>query len=109
MTVDAIGYVRSDISGVDQRADEERLRSLAKHNGYNLCKTIVFGSQTDDPERRLGVVLSRMHTVQAVLVPSVEHFDGGVAPAAIARRAKVIVATTQSVLRRLLSTAGASR
>lgn len=109
MSIDAIGYVRSDISGLNQRSDEEQLRGLAKSRGYNLRKTIVFGSRTDDPERRLAVVLSRMHTVEAVLVPSVAHFDGGAVPASISQRAKVVVATRQSVIVQLLSAAVTAR
>ncbi|OXR39712.1 hypothetical protein B7C42_08214 [Nocardia cerradoensis] len=105
MSIDAIGYVRSDISGLNQRSDEEQLRHLAKSRGYNLRKTIVFGSHTVDPERRLRSVLNRMYTVEAVLVPSAAHFDGGAVPASISQRAKVVVATPKSVIGQLLSTA----
>ncbi|MEV5651001.1 hypothetical protein AB0L57_22345 [Nocardia sp. NPDC052254] len=109
MSIDAIGYVRSDISGINQHVDEEQLRNLAKSRGYNLRKTIVFGSRTDDPELRLGVVLGRMDTVEVVLVPSTAHFDDGVVPEAISRCATVVVATAQSGLERLFSTAAQAR
>ena len=109
VSIDGIGYVRSDISGSNQRADEEQLRSLAKRRGYNLRKTIVFGSQTDDPERRLGVVLSRMQSVEVVLVPNVAHFDGGAVPDDITRCAKVVVATSQSALGQLISKVAAGQ
>ena len=93
MRIDAIGYIRSDVSGVHQQAHEERLRAHAKGNGYNLRKIIVFGPWTDDPERRLAMVLDRMDEVAAVLVPCVRHFAGDAVPFTIARRAEVVIVT----------------
>ncbi len=109
MSIEAIGYIRSDISRGNQRSDEEQLRSLAKRSGYNLRKTIVFGSRTDDPEHRLAVVLSHLPTVEVVLVPSIAHFHGGTVPATIGVHAKVVAATTQSALEVLFSSVAAGR
>lgn len=109
MSIDAIGYMRSDVSGIHQKADEERLRSHAKGNGYNLKKTVVFGSQTDRPEYRLRVVLDHMDEVEAVIVPTMQHFDGATVPDSIADRAAVVVVTPPTVLSRLTQLAQAGR
>lgn len=106
MSIDAIGYVRSDVSGIHQKADEARLRDHAKGHGYNLRKVIVFGSQTDDPARRLGNVLDRMADVKAIIVPTVQHF-GAEVPTTIAERVDVVVVAPPSTLARL--TAAAAR
>ncbi len=103
MSIDAIGYVRSDISGTSQRIDEERLRAHAKSYGYNLRKTIVFGSRTDNPEFRLGSVLDRLSGVRALIVPTEQHFDGDVVPTAIAARVEVVVVSRPTGLARLIS------
>ncbi|AHH18976.1 hypothetical protein NONO_c41920 [Nocardia nova SH22a] len=109
MSIEAIGYIRSDISGVNQRSDEEQLRNLAKRSGYNLRKTIVFGARTGDPEHRLAVVLNHLPTVEVVLVPSMAHFHGRAVPGAVTERAKVVAANEQSTLAMLLSTVAAGR
>lgn len=109
MSIDAIGYARSDVSGTRQKADEERLRAHAKCHGYNLKKTIVFGSHTDDPEHRLGVVLDRMDGVEAVIVPTVQHFDGDQVPDAISARVDVVVVAPPTKLARLAQLARVGR
>lgn len=90
MSINAIGYVRSDVSGAHQRDDEERLRAHSKRHGFNLRKTIVFGSHTDDPERRLRIILDNMEGVDAVIVPTAEHF-GDEVPAVITERVDIVV------------------
>ncbi|PPJ31860.1 hypothetical protein C5E45_32745 [Nocardia nova] len=109
MSIDAIGYVRSDVSGAHQKADEERVRAHAKHHGYNLRKTIVFGQQTDRPEYRLGVILDRMSDVEAVIVPNVQHFADDQIPAEIAARADVVIVAPPSKLARLTQLARVGR
>ncbi|WP_280471671.1 hypothetical protein [Nocardia cyriacigeorgica] len=84
----ALGYLRRDISGARQSWDEIRLRSLAKRYGYNLRKTIVFGPSVAEPLERLVAVASGL-AVDAVFVPSVDHFGGDV-PAALVRITDVI-------------------
>lgn len=109
MSIDAIGYLRSDVSGAHQKADEEQLRAHAKCHGYNLRKTIVFGSHTDNPEHRLGVVLDRMDGVQAVIVPNVQHFDGDQVPDAISDRVDVVLVAPPTKLARLAKLARVGR
>lgn len=76
-TPTAIGYLRKDISGVSQDWDEIQIRSRAKRLGYDLAKTVTFGAGTVDPEGRLVNVVQALD-VDAVIVPSIEHFGGQV-------------------------------
>ncbi|NNH75021.1 hypothetical protein HLB23_35105 [Nocardia uniformis] len=73
----AIGYLRRDVSGIRQEWDETHIRSLARRFGYDLAKIVAFGPDTDAPITRL---INVARTVDAVIVPSVEHFDGGAVP-----------------------------
>ncbi|MEV0296044.1 hypothetical protein [Nocardia sp. NPDC050710] len=73
----AIGYLRRDISRGTQQWDETGIRARAKCLGYALAKTVVFGDQTDDPEQRL-VNAVRAMDADAVIAPSLAHFDGEV-------------------------------
>ncbi|GAB2710479.1 hypothetical protein [Nocardia thraciensis] len=76
----AIGYLRKDVSGFRQGWDEARIRSLAKRLGYNLCKTITFGENTEKPDCRLRIIVARLG-VDAVIVPSPGHFEAREVPA----------------------------
>ncbi|NEW40334.1 hypothetical protein GV794_03795 [Nocardia cyriacigeorgica] len=73
----AVGYLRRDVSGVVQTWDEIRIRGLAKRFGYDLAKTVVFGSVTDHPVTRLINVV-RSLDAEAVVVPGLGHFEGEV-------------------------------
>lgn len=73
----AIGYLRSDVSGIRQGWDETQIRSLAGRLGYNLTKTVVFGCRTDDPVARL-ITAAREAEVDAVITPGITHFDGAI-------------------------------
>ncbi|MEC3951937.1 hypothetical protein VMT65_02720 [Nocardia sp. CDC153] len=75
----AIGWLRSDISGDRREWDEARIRGLAHRLGYDLRKTVVFGPWTDRPVHRLRMLVSRLD-LEAVIVPSVDHFEGGCVP-----------------------------
>ncbi|WP_327146394.1 hypothetical protein [Nocardia sp. NBC_01327] len=90
----AIGYLRSDVSGARQVWDENQIRSLAKKFGYDLRKMIVFSATTDRPAHRLRVVVSRLG-VDAVFVPSLEHFEGSEIPAEVAAVAAVVTVSPQ--------------
>ncbi|MEU1210850.1 hypothetical protein [Nocardia sp. NPDC005825] len=85
----AIGFLRSDISGLNQVQDELRIRSAAKRTGYDLRKTIVFTERTENRLRRLCVAIDRLG-VQAVIVPSAAHFDEGAIPAEVLAVAAVL-------------------
>lgn len=88
----ALGFLRSDVSGLRQSQDEDRIRRVAKRTGYELQKTIAFSDRTDEPIRRLRVVVDRLH-IDAVIVPGTEHFDNRQVPAALLEVAAVITPT----------------
>ncbi|MFF0612458.1 hypothetical protein ACFYUD_27710 [Nocardia tengchongensis] len=73
----AIGYLRSDVSGMRQQWDEMQNRSLAKRLGYTVAKTVVFSEYVEEPVRRPINVVRRMHA-DAVVVPNLGHFGGSV-------------------------------
>ncbi|MEV0467858.1 hypothetical protein AB0I30_00290 [Nocardia tengchongensis] len=73
----ALGYLRSDVSGVRQPWDEERNRSLAARLGYQLAKTVAFSGHTDYPVQRLILVV-RTTGAEAVFVPNLTHLGGSV-------------------------------
>ncbi|WP_067690329.1 hypothetical protein [Nocardia jejuensis] len=89
----AIGYLRHDLSGIHQNADEIAIRSLAARLGYDLCKTVVFGPETDRRTLRLHTVVSRVRA-QAIVVPSIRHFDADDVPEMIMRAVTVIAVDT---------------
>ncbi|WP_067534075.1 hypothetical protein [Nocardia crassostreae] len=90
----AIGWLRSDISGIRQETDEAEIRGLAGRLGYDLRKTVVFGPLTDQPLRRLRVLISRLD-LDAVIVPSAAHFDGGAVPAELVAVADIITVSPE--------------
>ncbi|MRH86446.1 hypothetical protein GFY24_03000 [Nocardia sp. SYP-A9097] len=94
----AIGYLRSDISGVRQSWDEIRMRSMAARLGYTLAKTVVFGLYTDEPVQRLIDVV-RSVDAEAVIVPSLEHL-GGVVPKPLLAVADTITVDPQETFAR---------
>ncbi|MFE5283886.1 hypothetical protein ACFRAQ_02800 [Nocardia sp. NPDC056611] len=95
----AIGWLRSDISGERREWDEARIRIMAHRLGYNLRKTVAFGPWTDRPVHRLRVLVSRL-ALEAVIVPSVEHFEGGCVPAELVAVTDVITVTPENTYAR---------
>ncbi|UGT43407.1 hypothetical protein LTV02_08480 [Nocardia yamanashiensis] len=85
----ALGYLRTDVSGVQQQWDETRIRSLAARLGYALRKTVAFGERTDQPVERLVNVVRRLDA-EAVVVPGPHHFEGHRIPAELVRVVDVI-------------------
>lgn len=90
MSIDAIGYVRRDVSRARQPWDETQIRSVAKRLGYNLRKTIVFSSDVREVEHLLR--LTNRLGVDAIVVPSTRHFSGGQVPAELVQAVDVITA-----------------
>ncbi|GAB0108377.1 hypothetical protein JMUB6875_73930 [Nocardia sp. JMUB6875] len=95
----AIGYLRRDVSGSRQQWDESRIRSLAARFGYDLCKTLVLGPDTDRPLHRVRVAVSRVGA-EAVFTPSLEHFDRGRVPAELVAVADIITVDTEETFAR---------
>lgn len=88
----AVGFLRSDVSGTNQPRDELRIHAAARRTGYDLRKTIVFSARTDEPMHRLRVAVDRLG-VDAIIVPSIEHFDDHLVPAQLLEVAVVITAS----------------
>lgn len=84
----AIGYLRTDISGVHQKWDETQMRGLAKRLGFNLCKTIAFSDATHGPIEKLLEAIERRQAT-AVFVPHVGHLGDDLER--VAARVEVIV------------------
>lgn len=95
----AIGWLRSDISGGRQQWDEARIRGLAHRLGYDLRRTVVFGPCTDRPVLRLRFLVSRLD-VDAVIVPGVEHFAGGLIPVDLVAVADIITVSPENTYAR---------
>ncbi|WP_040840271.1 hypothetical protein [Nocardia brevicatena] len=89
----ALGYLRRDKSGVHQQWDEAQIRALAHRFGYELCKTIVFGPNAEDPIGELVHAIGRAEA-EALFVPGLEHFDG-IVPRTLVSVADVITVTPQ--------------
>lgn len=85
----AIGYLRRDVSGSRQKLDETQIRSLAARFGYDLCKTLVFGQDTERPIHRLCVAVDRS-AAEAVFTPSTGHFEYWQVPAELVRIVDVV-------------------
>ncbi|KIA62013.1 hypothetical protein [Nocardia vulneris] len=88
----AVGFLRSDVSGLNQPRDELRIHAAARRTGYDLRKTIVFSEHTQDRVHRLRVAIARL-AVNAVIVPSTEHFDDHKIPEELLEIATVITAS----------------
>lgn len=69
----AIGYLRADVSGIQQPWHETQMRDTAKKQGLNYDRTVVFHAHTDRPLGRLLNVIDRVNG-EVVIVPSAEHF-----------------------------------
>lgn len=89
----AIGYLRTDVSGVRQAWDEIQLRSTAGRLGYNLAKIIAFSARTDHPMERL-IAQTKRANADAVLIPTIDHL-GAAIPERLHRIATVITVPTE--------------
>lgn len=99
MTFVALGYLRKDVSRQQQRWDEAQIRSLARRLGYNLQKTVVASNRTDDP---IGVLMNVVAQVdaEAVIVPTVAHFDECTVPAELVEITDVITVVPERTFAR---------
>lgn len=95
----ALGYLRRDISGARQGWDEAQIRSVAAQFGFDLCKILAFGPETDRPVHRIGVAADRVGA-GAVVVPSSAHFDGGEIPSALTAFVEVITVSPEQTFPR---------
>ncbi|WP_067825113.1 hypothetical protein [Nocardia inohanensis] len=71
----ALGYLRTDVSGVSQLRDEHQIRSIAKKLGYDFCGVIVYDPRTPRPPlARVKTQVTRLQA-EAVITPGPNHFD----------------------------------
>ncbi|MBL1077019.1 hypothetical protein JK358_21715 [Nocardia sp. 2] len=96
----AIGFLRHDVSGAQQQWDQAQIQQLAQRLGYDLCKTLVFGPETDRPLQRVRTAVSRL-AAEAVITPSLDHFGGRV-PDDLVRVADVITVSPENTYARWL-------
>ncbi|MET9487924.1 hypothetical protein [Nocardia sp. NPDC006630] len=86
----AVGYLRSDVSGIRQAWDEEQIRSRARRLGYDFAKLVVADGRSG---RHLTAALKSAITrldAEAVIVPDATHFEGHVIPDDLVKAADVI-------------------
>ncbi len=91
---DAIGYVRSDVSGSRREWDEIQIRTVAGRLGYNLKKTIVFGANVYEPVQALQQIV-RSQKIDAVVVPSLAHFEADAPPRELVQITDVITVSPE--------------
>lgn len=85
----ALGFLRTEVSHLQQEWDAAQIRCLARRLGYTLSETVAFGDRTDNPVQFLiGAAIT--HDAEAVIVPSVEHFPDGIVPAELVEVTDVI-------------------
>ncbi|GAB2442780.1 hypothetical protein GCM10027262_58940 [Nocardia tengchongensis] len=86
------------MSGAQQQWDEAQIQHLARRLGYDLCKTLVFGPETDRPLIRVRTLVSHMEA-DAVIIPSLAHFDGHI-PDDIVQVADIITVNPENTYAR---------
>ncbi|WP_067708657.1 hypothetical protein [Nocardia yamanashiensis] len=96
----AIGFLRHDVSGAQRQWDEAQIRHLAGRLGYDLCKTLVLGPDTDRLLTRVRTAITRMEA-DAVITPSLDHFDGQI-PADVVKVADLITVSPENTYARWL-------
>ncbi|AYF79079.1 hypothetical protein D7D52_16070 [Nocardia yunnanensis] len=96
----ALGYVRTDVSGIAQLWDESQVRNLAKRFGYDFADMIVYDPKSGRPPlARLRAQATRLDA-EAVIVPSPEHFEGGEVPGTLVQQLDVITVSPEATYAR---------
>ena len=96
----AIGYVRSDISGVRQAWDETEVRSTAALRGFDFAKMIVIDGRTGKPLLAgLKATITRINA-EAVFVPNTMHFEGDVVPRDLTQVVDVFTVSPENIYTR---------
>lgn len=86
----ALGYLRSDVSGVSQLWDEAQIRRLASRLGYDFSGMVLYDPLSGRPPlARLKAQATRLDA-EAVIVPGADHFEGGQVPESLVRQLDVI-------------------
>ncbi|MFE3195415.1 hypothetical protein ACFXHA_40880 [Nocardia sp. NPDC059240] len=92
----AVGYLRSDVSGVQQAWDETQIRSLAGRLGYDFARMVVIDGRT--ATRLLAGVKATIARLdaEAVFVPCLAHFEGENVPADLVQAVDVITVSPEN-------------
>lgn len=86
----ALGYLRTDVSGIGQLWDESQIRRTATRLGYDFSGMVIYDPLTGRPTlARLRAQATRLDA-EAVIVPGPEHFEGGQVPGVLVRQLDVI-------------------
>ncbi|MGW4243510.1 hypothetical protein [Nocardia sp. NPDC004722] len=93
----ALGYVRTDVSGIAQLWDESQIRGLAERLGYDFSGMVVYDPNSGRPPlAQLRAQATRLDA-EAVLVPGSEHFEGGEIPGLLIQQLDVITVHPEDV------------
>ncbi|MEC3916901.1 hypothetical protein [Nocardia sp. CDC160] len=85
----ALGYLRTDVSGISQQWDESEIRRLATRYGYDFAGMVIYDPNSGRPPlARLKAQATRLDA-EAVFVPSLEHFEGE-APGSLVQKLDVV-------------------
>lgn len=96
----ALGYLRTDVSGVARLWDESQVRRIAERYGYDFAGMILFDPATVRPPlARLRAQATRLDA-EAVIVPSLQHFDGAEVPGTLVQQLDVITVTPEATYAR---------
>ncbi|GAB2539455.1 hypothetical protein [Nocardia heshunensis] len=96
----ALGYVRTDVSGVSQQWDETEIRRLAARYGYDFADMVLYDPASGRPPlARLKAQATRLNA-EAVFVPSLEHFEEGEVPGALVQKLDVVTVHPESTYAR---------
>ncbi|GAB2549187.1 hypothetical protein [Nocardia heshunensis] len=91
----ALGYLRTDVSGVAQLWDESQVRKLASRLGYDFTDMVIYDPKFGRPPlARLRAQATRLDA-EAVIVPGPEHFEGGEIPGTLVQQLDVITVTPE--------------
>lgn len=95
----ALGYLRTDVSGIGQLWDESQIRSTAARLGYDLAALVIYDPRSGRPPfARLKTQATRLEA-EAVIVPSLGHFEEGRIPDPLVRQLDVITISPEEVHR----------
>ncbi|MEV6773355.1 hypothetical protein AB0N05_32455 [Nocardia sp. NPDC051030] len=86
----ALGYLRTDVSGISQQWDETEIRRLATRYGYDFAGIVIYDPNSGRPPlARLKAQATRLDA-EAVFVPSLEHLEEGEAPGSLVQKLDVV-------------------
>lgn len=96
----AVGYLRTDVSGVAQLWDQTQIRRLATRLGYDFADMVVYDPKFGRPPlARLRAQATRLDA-EVVIVPSPQHFEGGEVPGTLVQQVDVITVTPEETYAR---------